>query len=307
MKYLFIFFSVILLAACGQKKDTQAPGTTDGLTAKDSSLQQGIAYKFNNPDEIYTLPGSLQEISGMQMLNDNLIACIQDEEGILYLFSTTHKKVVKEIPWGQKGDYEGLTGNSQALYVLRSDGTIFKVSNYNSNTPPNVQRWKTDLDARCDAEGIVLLPDKNTLLVTCKGGDSGLRNIWAVDVQTQEMHASPYHQITQDMLESKMVTDGLDQFLLSLKKTFDIKGESGILAPSGLAVHPVTKDLYIISANSKLLLVFAPTGELKFVKELPASLFIHPESITFTAAGDMLVGNEGKGTKPSILYFKYDK
>lgn len=307
MHSLYSLLVLLVLFSCEAKNNKEKSEGSYGETIPPSKGWQSFPYQLDVPQETYMLPGSLVELSGMQSLGDELVACVQDEDGTIYLFDRTQKKVVGEINWGPGGDYEGIAGNSRELYVLSSDGTIFKVSNYNSSSPLTVKKWKTKLDKSCNAEGLFLVEGKAVLLLACKGGTGNLRNIWAFDIRNETLKEQPYLQVSLEALENAMIDSGLDRFSLGIKKMIDPKGESGILAPSGVAVHPKTEDLYILSAISKLLVVFTSAGELKNVTALPASLFTQPESISFTPEGNLLIGNEGKGAQASILFFKYDK
>lgn len=306
MNSIYSCLVLVLLFSCEAKNNKEKSATPDGGTISQAKKLEALPYQLNTPQETYRLPGSLVELSGMQSIDDKLIACLQDEDGVIYLFDREQQKVVREISWGPGGDYEGIAGDSQDLYVLKSDGTIFKVSNYNSSPALTVRKWKTKPEKSCDAEGLFLM-DGAVLLLACKGGKDNLRNIWAFDLEKERLQERPFLQISLAALENAVLSSSLDRFSLGVKKLLDPKGESGILAPSGIAIHPHTKDLYIISAASKLLVVFTAAGELKNITALPASIFIHPESITFTPAGDLLIGNEGKGAEASILFFKYDK
>jgi hypothetical protein len=306
--YLCLIF---LFVACGNSAKDEAP-KADGETIYATNVEgeeELVGYAFTKPDDLYTLPGRLQELSGMQSLSNGLIACIQDEKGIVYLFDREKNEIVREVAWGEDGDYEGVAGDNNALYVLESTGTLYKLSGFLASTPPQVAKQKVALEKGCDAEGLFLLKREGQLLIACKEGTLGDRNVWAYDLQEKKTSPEPYLKMPQQSLEDHFITEGIDRFSLGLKKLLDAKGESGILAPSGIAIHPISGDTYIISAASNLLLVLSPQGVIKQMEELPATLFAHPESITFAENGDLFIGNEGQGmgTAPTILYFKYKK
>lgn len=307
--YFYLIISLLLISACGET-GKEPLELADGQAIEASNIDSTgsyIGYRFNEPDEVYTMPGSLTELSGMQYLSIGLIACVQDEKGTIYLFDREKKQLVKSVHWGKRGDYEGIAGDEQTLYVLESTGTVYKVSNYLLSESPEVEALATGLPKACDAEGLFLLENDEKLLIACKGGELGVRDIWAYDLQKKVLEEKPFISLSQERLESHFITTGLDRFSLVLKKLLDAKGESGILAPSGIAQHPNTRDVFVVSANSNLLLIFNPAGELISLEELSAKLFAHPESITFTEDGGLLIGNEGKGVAPTILYFNYDK
>lgn len=306
----YLISCFIICFSCGQTTNDYSSekhgATIEATNAIDSSAY--TSYKFDKPDELYTMPGSLTELSGMQHLSNNVIACTQDEKGIIYLFDRAKKAIISEVAWGKDGDYEGVAGNDQELYILESTGTIYKIRDFLETNTPRVETLNTGLSKPCDAEGLFLQHNKEKLLIACKEGERGIRSIWTFDPKAKQLSASPYMNLPEKVLEDHLITTGLDRVSLGMKKLLDVKGESGILAPSGIAIHPKTEDLYIVSANSKLLVVLNPEGKIKSLEELPSSLFTHPESITFTADGDLLIGNEGgAGVAPTILYFNYQQ
>src|SRR6476620_1551795 len=83
----------------------------------------------------WSMPKELTEISGMVYLSNNQFACIQDEDGSIFIYNTATNKVDKEIPFSKHGDYEGIAVVGSTAYVLRSDGTLFEVMNYLGKNP----------------------------------------------------------------------------------------------------------------------------------------------------------------------------
>lgn len=242
----------------------------------------------------------------MESLLTGEIACLQDEDGTLYLYNREQQQLSATIQWGGAGDYEGLAGNSDTLYVLQSDGQIFRLADFADGTP-EVSKWNTGLGPACDAEGLLLLPLEQQLLIACKSGAEGMRAVWQFDLRSEQLRSKPYYQVAQKAIEEKLIHNDIDHFALGLRKLIDAKGESGIFAPSGIALHPKTNEFFIVSAESRLLTVLSSVGEVLYLKELPKSLFPQPESVTFTAEGDLLIGNEGKDGKATILLFTYEE
>ncbi|AHM60161.1 hypothetical protein D770_09520 [Flammeovirgaceae bacterium 311] len=309
MKILSLLLLILLCFGCNQKPAPEDKIENNGPTIKAVSIDSAaleFPYDIMNADTTYILPATLKELSGMEHIGNSLVACIQDENGILYMFNVAEGKLVREIHWGEDGDYEGVAGTDSALYILESGGELFRITNFNTEETPEVAKWNTGLD-NCDAEGLCLLPDRSSLLVACKVGAYGVRQIWSFDLETHVLAKKPYLEIHQEVLEENLLDSGLDKISLGMRKLLDAQGESGILAPSGLAVHPYTKDLYILSSQSKLMAIIGPSGQVKHIEELPVSLFLQPESITFLPNGDMLIGNEGQGGDPSIMLFKYNR
>jgi uncharacterized protein YjiK len=302
---------LLLLQACESQPETAANGATTDETSRLVVLPD-LGYPIQNPSKTYTLPGSLAELSGMQSLGDSLLACVQDEKGSIFLYDLRQEAVVAEIPWGEDGDYEGIAGNERLLWVLKSDGTLYRITHFMAGAAPTgatpqVKEISTTLASPCDAEGLCLMPDAKTLLIACKEGMDGERIIWKFNTEKEELVSDPYLRLQEDQLEEELISSDLDKISLGLYKFLNVKGESGLLAPSGLAFHPLSGELYILSAASKTLTILDKSGNVKGVQELPSQLFPQPESITFMSNGTMIIGNEGKGVAPTILLFTYDK
>ena len=45
-----------------------------------------LGYDLENPDERITLHSRLQEISGLSLIREGLLACVQDEQGRVFFF-----------------------------------------------------------------------------------------------------------------------------------------------------------------------------------------------------------------------------
>ena len=76
--------------------------------------------------------------------------------------------------------------------------------------------------------------------------------------------------------------------------------------PSGIAIHPIDGEIYIISSVGKLLIILDRRGKVLEVKALDPKIFRQPEGICFSPAGDMFISSEGQGGKGYILKFKFD-
>jgi hypothetical protein len=290
--YINFFLLSIVLVACGGK-DTSAQS------------RSGSAYRLQAPERVYELPEELEEISGLSAISSTQLLANEDETGTLFIYNIEEGRLEETLEWGEEGDYEGVAVANGTAYVLDSKGSIYAIRNFKS-TAPLVQEFKNDGLNGCDAEGLFLMPERRRLLIACKDGkETGSRNIYTFDLEQERPAPEIYRQLEFKALEEKLLSTDFDKLSLKLRKLLDPKGESGILFPSGIAIHPLTKELYVLSSKTKLLAVYTAEGGLKSIFELRHELFLQPESIAFTANGDMYIGNEGKGGKPNILKFTY--
>ena len=79
------------------------------------------------------------------------------------------------------------------------------------------------------------------------------------------------------------------------------KKRSMVIMPSSIAIHPVTKDMYITDGRNSLLMILSATGSVKKVLQLNSKEFNQPEGITFHPDGEMYISNEGTKGGGNIL------
>src|SRR5688572_30388255 len=84
-------------------------------------------YDLAKPTKKIELPAILLEISDITTMNDSVIACVQDELGILFLYNINSRVIVLQDSFYVNGDYEGITKVKDNIYVLQSDGKLIEI------------------------------------------------------------------------------------------------------------------------------------------------------------------------------------
>ena len=241
------------------------------------------------------LPKALTEISGLSYLDNDRFACVQDELGTIFIYNTATSSVEKEISFGPAGDYEGLAIVNDNVWVLRSDGRLFEVNNIHA-AKPQVKEYATKLTAQQDTEGLCYDKDNNRLLLAVKDEGSGATNsykgIYSFDLATNEMPSAPVFKIDLN----NEAFNGVDQK----------KNKSGGMMPSGIAIHPITRDIYITEGRKAKLLVTDAKGVIKKLYQLDKSHFEQPEGITIKPSGDIYISNEGVKQEGNIVSVSID-
>jgi len=265
-------------------------------------------YLFGAPDTTVILPPVLHEISGLTLINDSSFACIQDEIGILFFYDLKRCKIQRQLSFAAKGDFEGIAKADSDIYILRSDGTLFEVLNYISDNF-TVKNLQTDIPSK-NNEGLCFDPDRNLLLIACKdnvskkAGSKDSRYIYGFDPETGKLIKDPVYSIKVKDIAEFAVNNNIKVPVKSKKNS--MKTEPDIkLRPSGIAIQPETKDIFILSADDGLLFVFSYSGEIKNIVRLDPQLFIQAEGITFFSDRDLLISNEGRNKEPTFLRFNY--
>ena len=241
----------------------------------------------------WDMPKSLAEISGLSYIDGQRFACVQDELGKIFIYNTTSSSVEREISFGAPGDYEELAVIGETIWVLRADGKLFEVSNMDA-AKPSVKEYSTQLTTKQDPEGLCYDKKNNRLLIAIKGAEPGNENykgIYAFDLSSKKMDQQPVFKID---LQNKVFGNGSD------------KKKRNTINPSGISIHPLSGDMYILDGRNPQLLIIDAGGNIKKLYTLNSKEFAQPEGITFNSAGDLFIANEGTKQPGNIVQVKID-
>lgn len=235
--------------------------------------------------EIWELPDGLEEVSGIAFSGKSRVACIQDEKGIIFIYDLKSSKIVKEIPFAGPGDYEGIAVSGSTAFVLRSDGSIFKVEEF--LTDPKVEKWLTPLSRKQDVEGLYFEKEAGRLLLAIKEKDQNsgkYKGIYSFDLRKKRMNREPVmrimldHQVFKGLKEKKMANN---------------------FKPSEIHKDPGTGNYLLLEGESPKLLLLDKEGNPIKLYVLDKEKFPQPEGLAFDSEGNMFISNEGN---PGTIY-----
>lgn len=245
-----------------------------------SGFYENAAYNYSRPDKIYELPSLLVEISGHTLSHEKTVLCVQDELGAVFEYDLDKGELKNIFRFTDIGDFEAITIKENQVYVLRSDGTIFSF----------------DYKNRKSIETVILPINALNFESLTYDKSSGKFLVVSKDARLNDPESSRViYEIANDAFSKpsvykKIDVQGLNQFINA--KLEDGKSKSLMFNPSDIAIHPITKDIYVLSASDRVLAVYDKNG-LKDVYPLPAEVYFKPEGITFYENGDMLISSEG--------------
>lgn len=294
----FMTLNIILISICSLFSNCNTMSMNDeGIDSLYMDYDyKKLGYKFFAPDEEFALHYDLEEISGLSYYKPGILAVVQDESGRLFLINTKDGKIIKSYRFDTTGDYEGVEIIGQTAYIAESNGDIFKFK-ISDKDDLKVKRENTIFTSKNDVEGLGYYEDY--LLVACKAsGDTKNNNaegkaIYRLDPKDLEVKKKEWLSFKKKKIEDFI--KGRKYF----KKIREID-------PSGIAVHPITQDIYIISAD-RIILVFDQNHQIKEVVRLDNSLYRQAEGICFAPDGTLYISNEGEGSRGEILKFSYNK
>lgn len=250
----------------------------------------------------YELPIILHEVSSISYLGNDKIACIQDELGIIFIYDLKVEKIIEEINFNLPGDYEGIEYVNDNFYVLRSDGVIYEIPN--SKTKLQIVEYNLDIFAK-NNEGLAYDKESNRLLVSTKSKvavgkeEKNKSYIYAFDLKKKEISPNPIIVINLDDVENYINNQNREFKEIDDKKTLKFR-------PAGIAIHPIKRLLYVISAVDNLVISIDFDGNILTAHQLDISVFNKPEGLDFNENGDAFISNEGGDGKPTIFKLKIE-
>jgi len=225
---------------------------------------------------------------------------VQDEHGVIFIVDIVKKEIKKQITFHWEGDYEDIARVDSVIFVLRSDGVLFEIRNYESSHFDKKIHALSSLGP--DAESLCYDKHYNRLLITPKSksghnpGNENIHPVYGFDLKTGKLIESPVLGI--DLRAIKKFA--AERSIRSSERNGKIK-----FKPSALGIHPVTDRLYVLSGIERMLFVFDRQGIIENIVKLDPEIFNMPEGISFFDNGDMLISNEGRQNPPTILIFNH--
>ncbi len=255
---------------------------------KHEEFKNPTGYSLEKPYKI-SLPLELDEISGIVYhAEDTSVFAINDEQGWLYKIYPNHPQNTEKWRFYKGEDFEDLYLLNNNFYALQSNGNIVEFK-FNGNSSVTVQENRFPF-GKSEFESIYYDTALQKLMIICKDCESDKKkalSLFTFDPQTNQYDFAPFN------IDVKKVARSLGEKSMKFK-------------PSAAAIHPITGNLYIISAINNLLLVTDKAGNMVEAVEINPGLFKQPEGICFTPSGTMIISNESADIGlANLLIYKY--
>ena len=247
-------------------------------------------YNLNQPS-VLKLPPALDEISGIVYYpKDKSVLAINDEVGWLYKIYLKEDPDIQKWKYSNGADFEDLVLVDSTFYVLESNGNIIKFKFIRPDSV-NAQEFVLPAPGKNEFEILYHNPYEKNLILLCK--DCEIDNKNSLTAFSFDLDSLAYSTEPAFVMDIRKIEDLLDEKRLRFK-------------PSAAAIHPLTKELYIISSINKVLVIADLKGIPKKVFKINPKLYKQPEGMTFTSRGDLIISNESAEIgAANILFFKY--
>jgi uncharacterized protein YjiK len=319
LNLFFVLTSAIMGCNGSASKTEQNPILiADTLIATGVQINEhhNFEYRLNEPDETFKLPSILVEISGLGMSESGeFLYAVQDEKGIIFKLSKKTGEILEEVNFHKDGDYEGIEVVGDKVYVVKSTGTIYEVSNLGQPTQ-QMKKTNTFLTAQNDVEGLGYDRKNNRLLIACKGipatGESFeiiryKKVIYGFDLATGVLGLEPVYTIQLEDIRNYLEQNTGMREYEKLVEFFSAGKENLTFNPSAIAIHPLTNEVYVVSSSGKVLVILNEAGKVVHIEKLEKEIHTQPEGLVFDKDGTLYISNEGKGKKATIHRFAVKK
>jgi uncharacterized protein YjiK len=251
-----------------------------GCGSRDETFELG-GYRFaTDTFQQWKLPKSLREISGLAATADGRLFTHGDEKAEIHQIDYRDGKLVKSFSLGissdsspVKGDFEGIAIRDSELYLITSNGVLYRSQIGSDGSTMPYQTFNTGAGSLCEVEGLAYRPQTDMLLIACKE----VRKV-ELEGKVVVLQWSPQtRRLEQDM-----------SILLNQSST------GGRFSASGITVSPRNGNLLLISARQRRLLEVTPQAQVVAVLSLPMERYHRQtEGIEVTGSGILVLADEG--------------
>jgi len=250
----------------------------------------GYDFADKKPESI-KLPRSLREISGLAFTSDGRLLCHNDEVAIVFEIDPKTGDEVKRFFLGKpivRQDFEGIAAKNDALFLVTSNGNIYRAREGQNRQRVKFERFRTPLSRRYDVEGLAYDPETDCLLLACKGyAGKGLRNrkaVYSFSLKTYKLDPQP-------------------RFVLNPKEITRVTGEKQF-NPSAIDRHPISGHFFILASNGRAIVEVDGNGKVIGISRLRKSANAQPEGLAIDAEGTVFIANEGHGRAPRLNIYR---
>ncbi len=273
-KLVILNILLLLLIACKNKK------------AKPYENRNSLESKKTT---IVKLTHKLDEVSGVAITNDGRLFCHDDERAVIYQVNYETGKIIKRFQIGKFGlesDFEGIAIAEGIFFLLSSDGKLYQFKEGNDLEKVDFKEYNLGFSSKFEFEGLCYDSKINSLLIISKNypgkKHKGTRAIYSFSLENYKINKLPKILIS----------------LKKLSKKFGIKD----FYPSGITMHSKSRDYFIVSSKGQPSIVrISNSGKLLNAYKLDEKYFAQPEGIVFLSDSTLLISNEAKGKRATLV------
>jgi uncharacterized protein YjiK len=281
--------------SCRETPEAKAAQVQALRAARQQALARRIAMADSNqttatPLAIWVVAPELREISGLTLLPDGTVLAHDDEVAKVYQIDPKAGIVLKQfsLDGAPHGDFEAITTAGTDIYLLQSNGHLWKFKDGADGGVVPYTRYNTRLGRECEFESLAYEPDSSRLLLACK--KVGVKNL-KDDLVIYRLPLPISDSSTMTMLAIPLTAViGTNPW-----KNFE---------PSDMAIDPTTGNYVVIASLQKGLAVITPAGDVVRSEPLPGNHH-QAEGVAITKDSLLIISDEATSKPAAITVYRW--
>lgn len=282
------------LAACRDTPKARAAELQKIAAARKQELARRIATADAAPEmalplAMWIMPPQLREISGLALTSRGTVLTHDDNSGRVSEIDPKTGILVKafSLIGNQKEDFEAITIAGNDIYLMASDGKLFRFREGADGQQVQFMMFDTGLGKKCEFESLAYEADSTRLVMVCKR---------ILDKQAPKELVLYRMPLPLNRATFSVIQVPLKQVVGSNKwKNF---------RPSDITIDPFTRNYVIIASHEKGLLVLTPDGDVVRSEPLPGD-HRQPEGVAITKDSILLISDEANVKPAAITLYKW--
>ena len=280
------------LAACRDTPKARASEQQKVESARKQELERRIAAANANPAlpiAMWIMPPQLREISGLAMTSRGTVLTHDDNSGRISEIDPRTGILLESFSLlgNQKEDFEAIAIAGVDIYLMSSDGKLFRFRKGADGQQVNFMMFDTGLGKECEFEGLAYEADSTRLVMACK------RLLDKASPKEVRLYRMPL-----PLNRAKFTA-----LTVPLK---DVAGDNPWknFRPSDITIDPFTKNYVIIASQEKGLVVMTPDGDVVRSEPLPGD-HNQAEGVAITPDSILLISDEANVKPAAISLYKW--
>jgi uncharacterized protein YjiK len=290
-----LLMSVVASVACRQAPEADAAQLRVIERTRQQQLAQRLAKADANPKTsapvaMWIMPPDLKEISGLALTADGRLLAHDDNIGRVFVIDPRSGIVLKQFTLGTgvQGDFEAITVAGSDIYLLSSNGTLYRFREGANGAGVPFIFQDTRLGRECEFEGMAFEADSAWLLLPCKrASKESLKNQLVI-----------YRWRLQGPESTR-----LSIFTIPLAEVVGSTGWKGF-HPADMTIDPNTGNYVLISSHEKGLVEITPAGMVERAEPLPGA-HNQPEGVAITKDNILIVSDEATREPATITLYRW--
>lgn len=280
----FILGLSALVGGCRETSSAKAAQLKEVASTREQQLARRLAAAEADPTKEppvakWLMPRELREISGLALTTRGTVLTHDDEIGRVYEIDPRAGIILKRFTLAglPHGDFEAITVAGTDVYLLESNGKIYKFKEGPDGAEVPYSKYDTRLGKECEFESMAFEADSSRLVLVCKRVLTKGAN-----------HDMVIYRFPLPLTESTTPT------LITVPMS-ELAGSNGWKSfhASDMNIDPVTGNYVVVASHQRALAVITPDGDVVRSGPIPAAAeHNQAEGVAITKDSLLLISDE---------------